>query len=305
MDWDDFKFVHTLARAGTVRQAGATLGVHASTVARRLDALERNLGVKLFSRTRDGMRLLPAGHEVLEALNRVALEFETITRRLGARNESLAGSVSLSAPELLLTLLLPDLGKFRTDYPELRLDLRPAEQPGGVESGPADLAIRETNNPSPDLVGRNLGRYAFAIYGIPELLKRSESAARPEGLCWIDAAQPHSAAAELKRRFYPAVEQQFVSESASVRLAALRLGLGIGPLPCVVGDCHTDLARAAPESWAVGELWLLSHPDLRQVPRVQALSGFVQTVFRNAFLDDARDDVKPALSGPGTDRTLN
>ncbi len=285
MDWDDFKFVHTLARAGTVRQAGATLGVHASTVVRRLDAMERNLGVKLFSRTRDGMRLLPAGQEVLEALDRVALELETITRRLRARDASLAGSVSLSAPELLLTLLLPDLCQFKTEYPELRLDLRPLELPDGVESGPADLAIRETNNPSPDLIGRNLGRYAMAIYGTPELLNRSEPAARPEGLCWIDAAQPHTAAAELKRRFYPAVEQLFVSESASVRLAALRLGLGIGPLPCVVGDCHAELARAAAEPLEVGGLWLLSHPDLRQVPRVQALSGFVQTVFRNAFQD--------------------
>ena len=92
MDWDDFKFVLApLARAGTVRQqAGAVLGVHASTVVRRLDALERNLGVKLFSRTRDGMRLAPAGQEVLEALDRVALEMETITRRLRARDRSLS-----------------------------------------------------------------------------------------------------------------------------------------------------------------------------------------------------------------------
>jgi DNA-binding transcriptional LysR family regulator len=287
MDWDDFRFVHTLARAGTVRQAGIMLGVHASTVVRRLDALERNLGVKLFSRTRDGMRLLPAGQEVLAALDRVAFEMETITRRLRARDASLAGPVSLSAPELLLTLLLPDLGKFKTEYPELRLDLRPVEQPGGVEAGSADLAIRETSNPSPDLIGRNLGRYAFAIYGIPELLNRSESVARSEGLYWIDDAQPDTAAAELKRRFYPGSEQLFVSASASVRLAALRLGLGIGPLPCVVGDCHADLARAAAEPLEVGELWLLSHPDLRQVPRVQALSGFVQTVFRRAFQDAA------------------
>lgn len=301
MDWDDFKFVHTLARAGTVRQAGAALGVHASTVVRRLDALERNLGVKLFSRTRDGMRLAPAGQEVLAALDRVAGELEAITRRLRARDASLAGSVSLSAPELLLPLLLPDLGKFQMEYPELSLDLRPVEHPGGVESGPADLIIRETNSPPPHLVGRKLGRHAFAVYGVPELLNRSESAGRPEGLCWIDAAQPDSAAIGLKRRFYPLVEQLFVSESASVRLAALRAGLGIGPLPCVVGDFHAELARAAVEPMDVADLWLLSHPDLRQVPRVQALSGFVQTVFGNAF----QNGVKPALSGPDTDRTLN
>ena len=45
MDWDDFRFVHTLARAGTVRQAGIMLGVHASTVVRRLDADDAHVRV--------------------------------------------------------------------------------------------------------------------------------------------------------------------------------------------------------------------------------------------------------------------
>ena len=283
MDWDDFKFVHTLARAGTVRQAGAVLGVHASTVVRRLDALERNLGVKLFSRTRDGMRLAPAGQEVLEALDRVALEMETITRRLRARDASLSGTVSLSAPELLLNLLVSRLGTFKTEYPDVSLDLRPGEQSGVAQSTPADLAIRVTSSPPPDLIGRNLGRYTFGVYGIPALLNPSESAAVGEQLCWIDSVQPHAGAGELKRKFYPAVEQLFVSENALIRLAALRLGLGIGPLPCLVGDFYPELVRAAAEPLDVGELWLLSHPDLRPVARVQALSGFVQQLFHGAL----------------------
>jgi DNA-binding transcriptional LysR family regulator len=241
-----------------------------------LDALERGLGVKLFSRTRDGMQLAPAGQEVLEGLDRVALELEAITRRLQARDASLAGAVSLSAPELLLAGIAPAFEDFVTEYPDLRLDLHPLEYPSGPESMKADLMIRITSSPPPDLIGRNLGSYRVGIYGVPALLNGEMPEAAAERVCWIDSPQAQANASELKRRYRPGAESLLVSESGSVRLAALRAGLGIGPLPCLVGDLQPDLVRAPPEPVEVGELWLLSHPDLRRVAKVQALSEFLQ-----------------------------
>jgi DNA-binding transcriptional LysR family regulator len=61
MDWDDVRHFLALARTGSVRAAGAALGVSHSTVARRVEGLEQRLGARLFDRHRDGYMLSDAG----------------------------------------------------------------------------------------------------------------------------------------------------------------------------------------------------------------------------------------------------
>jgi molybdenum-dependent DNA-binding transcriptional regulator ModE len=65
MDWNDVRYFLALARTGSVRAAGTLLGVSHSTVARRVEALEARLGVKLFDRNRDGYLLTSAGNEMM------------------------------------------------------------------------------------------------------------------------------------------------------------------------------------------------------------------------------------------------
>ena len=48
--WDDLRIVLTIARAGHLAAAAAMLAVNHSTVFRRLNAIEKELGAKLFER---------------------------------------------------------------------------------------------------------------------------------------------------------------------------------------------------------------------------------------------------------------
>ena len=61
MDWDYLRYVHALANGGTLARAGELLGVHQTTVLRRLDQMESDLATRLFERNRDGLALTPAG----------------------------------------------------------------------------------------------------------------------------------------------------------------------------------------------------------------------------------------------------
>src|SRR5260370_37616145 len=72
LDWSDLRFFLELARTGTLAAAGRKLGVDNTTVGRRLTALERDLGSKLFARTPDGLVLTAAG----EAIRTAAQEME-------------------------------------------------------------------------------------------------------------------------------------------------------------------------------------------------------------------------------------
>jgi DNA-binding transcriptional LysR family regulator len=59
-------------------------------------------------------------------------------------------------------------------------------------------------------------------------------------------------------------------------LLSVKSGVGVGPLPVQIGDMEDDLVRVldpVPES--MSSVYLLVHPDLRNVPRVRALFDFM------------------------------
>lgn len=59
-------------------------------------------------------------------------------------------------------------------------------------------------------------------------------------------------------------------------LAAVRAGLGISALSCLVAADYPELVRVAPQKLSsVSDLWLLAHPDLVELPAVRAVIAFV------------------------------
>ena len=75
-EWTDLRFFLELARAGTLSGASRRLDVEHTTVARRIDRLEKELGSTLFDRSREGYELTEMGHALLphaEAMEGAAL----------------------------------------------------------------------------------------------------------------------------------------------------------------------------------------------------------------------------------------
>lgn len=277
MDWDDFRFVHAVAQTGSVRGAGELLKVHGATVARHLDQLEQRLGVKLFVRTPRGMQMTPGGAEVIGALDRVATELEAVERRL-RRGPDARGPVRLTvARELAESLVVPLLADLYLDYPELDLVLSAAAGIDELERGEADIALCLTDDPPGDLVGRPLGRAMACAYTSSESLQGEDGGAPPTGR-WVECAD--SLCAQVKARYFPELPAGLRLDDVSLRAGALEAGLGVGLLPCHVGDPRPGLVRAgAMNPVALGQVWLFSRQDSRGVARIQALSGFLQDLF--------------------------
>ena len=79
MDWNDLRYVLALSRTGSLVAAAKALGVEHTTVARRIAAAERDLGVKLFSKSPDGHKTTPAGEQAVATalvVERAALALE-------------------------------------------------------------------------------------------------------------------------------------------------------------------------------------------------------------------------------------
>src|SRR5437868_13388833 len=113
-NWDDLRVFLTLAREGTLTTAAKALGVSHPTVARRVQALESQIGARLFERLPDRFVPTAAGEELLadtESMEKAAL---SINRRSAGLSDTVSGVVRLSAGEAMSALLarhLPELRK--------------------------------------------------------------------------------------------------------------------------------------------------------------------------------------------------
>lgn len=279
--WDDFRLIKAVADAKGLPSAAAAMGVNHSTVFRRLKQIEEQLGTLLFERHRTGYALTPAGEEMVALANRLDEEITAVGRKLAGREPAPSGELRVTTPDsLLIHLLMPMLATFRARYPEVRLDIVLSNQPLNLSKRDADVAVRATDNPPENLVGRRVARIAWALYGraadFPE-----PGAVSPERLdqCnWVSLGDSLGALKTVKfvQENVPPEKVAYKINSVLGLAEAVEGGIGIGHLPCLIGDARPALVRLAPpnDDYAA-DLWLLTHPDLRHSPRVRAFLDFI------------------------------
>ena len=277
LDWDDLRLFAVLARAGSVRRAAQELEVHASTVTRRLEHFERQLDVKLFNRNPGGLSITQAGKEVLERVQGIAASIADVERAVAGRDRRFAGPLVVALPDALADAVMPEVAAFSQQWPAIRIDFVPAATQPNVGQREADCAVRITERPPQHLVGRCVGQVAVAVYGAPGVVDAIEN---PKRCGWVELEAPLELRTNIRQRDFPDLPLRGSSRDLTMQVAALRGGLGIGPLPCAVGDAHPLLARAgAGAPMVVGEAWLLTHPDLRSSARVLEFMQMLARVF--------------------------
>ena len=97
--WDEIRTAYQVARMGTVSGAAEVLGVHHATVIRHIDALEAQLGVKLFQRHARGYTATEAGADLLLVAQATDDQFTQLAGRIRGQGEGISG-------ELLVTSLV-------------------------------------------------------------------------------------------------------------------------------------------------------------------------------------------------------
>lgn len=276
VDWDDVRHFLALARLGSVRAAGAALGVSHSTVARRVEALEGRLAARLFDRSRDGYVLTDAGREMLPAAERVEEEMAALERGLVGRDERLAGPVNVTCCDgFVAELVLGDLRPFLDAHPEIELTFTTDTRPFDLSKREADLAIRilaREAQPPAHLIGRRVAPLVIASYvseAHADRLDPDRPGTAPRWLAGTDWAIQDML---VHRASYPRFPIWGRFSSLELIAQAAVEGLGLAMLPTYAGDRVPGLRRLAkPDLRHLADLWLLCHPDLRDNARVRAM----------------------------------
>ncbi|MEO1044440.1 MAG: LysR family transcriptional regulator [Pseudomonadota bacterium] len=290
MDWEDIHVFEAVIKEGTVRRAAAALGVHHSTVSRRIESLEQTMGTRLFDRRPEGYRVTRSGEELAAAATRFSDDLNDVARHIAGRDTMLTGKVTLTMGEPLASqIIAPRLGEFCAEYPGLEITIKETYDLLDVARREADVAIRVDNNPHETLVGKRLFPYFLSVYATPDYVEKHDLHNHPENGRWIGWGEqetpfpPWTADTD-----FPRVPVWGGFPNLSTQLALTKAGVGIAMLPCFIGDGENSLVRITDRPPQPSrDIWILTHNDLRRTARIRAVMDFAEAVLREnnaAFL---------------------
>ena len=261
LDWDDVRLFLAVLRAGSFRRAATKLGVSRPTAARRLETLEKRLGVALFDRRPDGLHATPAAAVLRERAQAVEDAMQELTRAAQGADPELQGTVRVTVPGIVAEeLLIEDIVAFCRRWPQIDVEISGAYSLESLSLQQADVAIRFMPlgvAPSDELHGRKVGTASVAVYGRGESWIGQLGAGRD---AWV-ADTP-----------WPDQPVRGAIIDGALQRRACALGLGMARLPCFFADGHLE-RRTEPEPGL--DVWVLVHPDLRRNPRLRLFRDMV------------------------------
>ena len=279
-DWNDLPYFLAVADQGNLNRAASVLGVNHSTVFRRINGMEKRLGVRLFERLSEGYALTAEGAEVLESAREADHAIHRLQRSVAGRDAALSGQVRMTAaPDLARRYVAPALAAFALEHPGIRVELATSHTDYDLSRREADLALRATSRPPDHLVGRRVLSMPWRVYGSEAYLAehgRPESMAELGRHALIGSDQGFARVpvfGRLRERFPPERFAATANDLATMEALAAA-GLGLALLPADLGDAGLVALFPVEPAYA-SEIWILTHPDLRQVPRIRALSRFL------------------------------
>jgi len=284
--WDDIRFFLAIYRAGSLSAAAEPLKVTQPTCGRRLVALETSLGLRLFDRTPDGLRITTDGKTLLEAATRMEQSAEDLALRAAVSDRDLEGVVRIATTELFAcSFLVGALEQVRKKYPRVCVELVLSNTETDLLRRDADIAFRfgpEASRPKPPtLVARRLGEEPFLLYGAETYLDRRRTPSDPHDLSDHDVvvySGRHPAAQWCARAFARATVA-LSAPNMQVTSAAIAAGVGLGVLPKRAARLFPALRPLSPVvAQATG--WLIVHPDLKHVPRIRVAVDTLTSVYR-------------------------
>ena len=173
-DWQDLYYFTVLARTQSLSAAARELQVEHATVGRRIDALEKSLGLRLVDRLPRSRPLTEDGRALARlagAMTEIATGVEQLSR---IASIEVAGTVRVSAPPSLAShCIAPRMAALRERHPKLNVVLLPSLSLVALDRGEADIALR-TEMCIRDRPGGIGGRHGLAAPGYRDHVRRGE-----------------------------------------------------------------------------------------------------------------------------------
>lgn len=288
-DWNDLRIFLMVARVGTISGAGERLGIEHSTVSRRMDRLEKLLGVPLFDRRRTGYALTDQGYALIGYAERMETTLYEAMQDSAGATALVSGAVRVGTPEAFgICVLAPALARLRQDYPAL--DVQLMAQPQFPSLVTREVEILVTLEP-PDTGRYKIARIAevdYYPYCSPDYLARHPDLRTLDDIArlgFVDYLHDGSVSERYRilEELFPDPRRVFTSNSVLAQRAAAAAGLGIVLLTPYVAEQYDDLVCVLPrEPVRTRGLWIAAPEDLLRLRRYRIVWSFIRELVESA-----------------------
>ncbi len=283
MDWDNLRFFLELSRAGKLTAAARRMGVDHTTVSRRVQALEKSLGVTLFTRETTGYSLTESGRRLLPQVERMESASVSIEQSLPNPEEQLSGQVRIGATEGYGTIMLGrELGQLAHRYPHLHVDLLALPRAVRLSRHEADIVITLERPERGPFIVTKLADYVLRLYASRDYLKHHEPITQRDHLSrhrFVSYVDDLVFSRELLflDEIASSGEVSLRSTSVLAQQEAIATGAGIGILPAFSADIDSRLQVVMPEQIRFTRtFWMLMPEELRHIARMRVTWDFLR-----------------------------
>lgn len=273
MDWNVLKLFLAIADSGTLTGAAKTLEVNHSTVFRRLNSFEKEIGGRLFERLNHGYALTAMGEELLVEAKKIAISFDDMERHIVGKDIQPKGTVKITAPNNIAYRYLPRyLAEFNLIYPEIKIELLVSNLEFNMTNRQADIAIRATPSPPEHLVGRMIREINWSVFA-SDVYKKKHG--YPKNIEQLNEHILIGATGSMKNLPAFIWLEKNLSQQIKIRCdemttmaAFVEEGYGLAILPD--DQQRPEIKKLFRfETGEYSNLWILTHPDLRNVERIK------------------------------------
>lgn len=284
-NWDLVQSFLALHRAGTFQAAAHRVSVDQSTLRRRIQILEQEVGTPLFVRADNCYVIAPEAQSLLE----IALRMETSSRAFFQGVETgEAGTIRATMIDAFAHWLAPDLNQFRKRHPDIKIDITTEHHFVDLERELVDVAVRLARPTRGDGRLRKLAGLRYGIYAAPEYLaaRASVDPDAPHNLLTLAVHFMHrdhdflSGESDWMLRHLPPGDVVCVTDSYALLRHYCAAGLGLALLPEIIGDDCGNLVRVSGKPGAVCDLWLILRSDAALTMRVKIFTDFLRETFQ-------------------------
>ena len=274
MNWDDLRIFLRVARAGGLSGAARQLRMSPPTVARRMLALERDIGRTLFNRAQTGYELTDDGRALLRKALAMEASARPIDDWLAAGHDRPA--IRISAGTWTANFIADNFSRLWTPNDPFRICFKTTEARLDISHREIEIGIRNRPAESGNLASRRTVDIAFAPY-----VARNHP--DPRASEWVAVGSDE--AITRSARWLLAQEGLSICAWANTPHTLrdlVRAGAGKGVMPCFAGDRDPRLMRAGPVIEELAESqYLVMHDDDRHRPEVRKAIDRLHALFRD------------------------
>ena len=272
--WELYRSFLGVLNQGSLSGAARELGVAQPTIGRHVAALEKSLGLALFTRSQTGLLPTEAGQSLRTYAESLQSTVAALERAAASQGSGVSGSVRITASDVIgVEVLPPIIARLRDKHPELAVELALTDRVQDLVRRESDIAVRMMRPRQELLVARRAGQIVLGLHAHQDYLSRRgtpKSIADLANHALIGFDETTAFIREAGKSFSAWRREAFSlrTDNNLAQLALIRSGAGIGVCQAAIAQRDNRIVRILPKQFALPlETWITMHQDLRNSPR--------------------------------------